>query len=383
MAQCLPDVLGLDESGLSRYVSICEGSSYKDWPTHLLCRAAALLNISLDDIAESIRHQAATRQNLDPPIRVALFRSGDLTFTREITRAFTDRIQSTTVQDGKKSPRRAFRVVCDFAGPANTGHKVGAGGNKRERSWDDIAAMIPKIAPDYIVPVGTQAATALHNWLAAKKQYGEMPFVFLGVTFPCTRKCRLVDSLEDRMDPRNVAGVGYVNIIKLVNTIFDTFKRPLVYFYRKGEYDQDDEAGIRLGQSDMCRKMKQLRILPLDHEPTLADLRDADAIYFSWYTLEHMLDQGRGLDLLEKRHVVSSTLKQMDAFPRCIAAVSVDDAEIGRRGADLIISHAQNPMKNPLGSKDIHTPDVVVRVNRTEAERRSISAVQAAADGLA
>jgi hypothetical protein len=274
-------------------------------------------------------------------VGIAILRSGDLEYTRGITYGFKTRLQ----QEQEKLDTK-FEYY-ELTGPEEPPTRAVI-----KKKWKHLVELLLKRGEqspyDYYVAIGTQASLALEQGLA--DNFEKTPFVFLGVTDPI--RCELVTSLQDRRDERNIAGVTYGGDAdrkaSLLSYLFPG--RKLIYIYQRG-IPQDETIAWALKRNKLFRE-GVLSIKATRGKPTLADMPDMKAVYFSWYTFETMFEDNSGLDLLRERLMVT-TADRANVVPRglAIADVSAEDEEIGRLGAEIIIEHQSKGID--LGHRDI------------------------------
>jgi hypothetical protein len=289
-----------------------------------------------------------------PPLKVTVLRSGELAYTRDIVHGLRTRLQ-------EQQPRLGRRVeFFEWTGP-------GGAPADEEGQWDHLVRRLRALDGDYQVGVGTQASLAIAARLGA--DLGKKPFLFLGVTYPLD--AGLVDTLENRRDPRPIAGVGYGKGLEEVAAVARRLfpGRPLVFVYRRG-IPQDEAAALSLKRTRLFRE-GVLRVKKTDRPPALDDLADPQAVYFSWYTFEEMFEDERSTELLRQRLVVATTRANVAAPGMAVAGVSPDDAEVGARGADLITRHALGQVE--LGSLDVSSPRFYYWINCDTARQRGLT----------
>lgn len=210
-------------------------------------------------------------------------------------------------------------------------------------------------------------------------QFGMVPdspkVVFLGVTYPITS--HLIDSLFSRYEPREVSGIAYgADGLRSIAGLIHNWLAPcnhLKYVYFP-EYAQDTDAAEQLKRTRLFGE--QILSIQQSSPAALAqDLQDPDTVYFSWYTFESIfesheptLDELSGK--LKERSVVATTRHNCEH--RCaFAAVSADDLEIGRQGAEIIHDRHTGRIEH-LGRHDIVIPRIRYWLNRTVMAQQGI-----------
>ena len=102
--------------------------------------------------------------------------------------------------------------------------------------------------------------------------------------------------------------------------------------------------------SDRTNAPDDIRSIP--HWPTLADMDDPRAIYFSWYTFEYMFDSEEYSDTLNKRIIFATARNNVRRHSGAVAGASAVDEEVGRTGTSMIVAHLK-------GSSDWHYPEII------------------------
>jgi ABC-type uncharacterized transport system substrate-binding protein len=291
------------------------------------------------------------------PLRVAVLRSGNLAYTRDITFGLTEQLEAN-------QPRLGRRVqVIDEAGPSA---RIAADG--RKEAWSAALQWLDGQNADYYVGVGTQAATAISEHLGPK--FVRPYFIFLGVSYPVD--AGLVTSTKDRKDERNIAGVSYGRgVEEIAGRIHQMFPdRKLVFIYRR-DIPQDASAASRLKENALLKRLNILSVVETINDPTLADMPDSQAVYFSWYTLERMIEDGSASSLLKDRLIVCTTRPNVEAPNLTVAGVAPDDRQIGCLGAKILIDHALG--KTQLGSVDVESPSFSYWINSETAKFHGVT----------
>lgn len=370
----LASLVGAERSNLNKYLNLDRNRSrYKNWPSKLMADVADVLDISLDEIkqgSESGSVEAGfgvpSRSESAPVVQIAVLKSGDLAYTRDIADALIRKLETA-----QGLPWR-LRVTLVRAGPTDPWHQPSV-----REAWRQSVKLVTETGPyGYLVTVGTQASFALQEHLG--DGFGRtVPVIFLGVTYPHRaappHKVPLVSDLTGRSEERNVAGVAYCAGLKdIASQVYSLFqkKQKLAFIYRHG-IPQDELAARDLASSPLYPEA--LSVTATEADPRLRDMPDPDTVYLSWYTLERMLEAGTGLELLRQRLVVTSTRANVEANGLAVAGVSGDDRVIGRWGASIIIQHASGTLRRPLGSLPVRIPETCYWINRTTAIRRGVS----------
>jgi hypothetical protein len=258
-----------------------------------------------------------------PIPRLTVLRSGDLAYTRSIRHGLLTRLEQAlgrSVQLNEKSGLTEATCHADWQEQVN--------------SLLDTTRSIGGC--DYYVPIGTQAAQALH--LALGDKYGTTPFVFLGVTYP--KEAGLLHTATGGSEPWSVTGVNYGKGVEEIAVIlyYRIFqKQRELIFIHQNDIPQDVIAGQKLRETPLFQSGR-LSVRSVDAVPQIEDLPDRDKVYFSWYTFERLYESKAGRDVLEQRMVVATTRENV-AFGHTAVGVSVDDREIGHMGADIILRH--------------------------------------------
>lgn len=310
--------------------------------------------------------EAAQRQRL----RLAILRSGELAYTREIARGLTERLRELNyVLD----PGR----VVDWPGPELPPYANGALAPEWQLAIDTLFER-GQHGFDFLVAVGTQAAAAL------REKYGDdfglpgrcPPVVFLGVTYPIA--AQLIDSLFSRREPREVCGVAYgADGLRSIAALIHNWLLPgppLKYVYF-ADHPQDLEAAEQLRRTRLFAR-GGLHVCEATPETLAAAVADPDAVYFSWYTFETIFEARTAhyrelAQLLRARRVVATTRLNCE-HGLTFAAVAADDAAIGRHGADLIHGRLDGDVPH-LGRRDVIIPQIGYWVNARVAAEKGVA----------
>jgi hypothetical protein len=126
-------------------------------------------------------------------LRVAVLRSGNLAYTRDITFGLRKHLEMNEPRLGRHV--QVIDEAVTAAGAATDGGK---------EAWAAPLQWLDSQSADYNVGIGTQAAEAIVEHLGPNFA---RPFIFLGVSYPMD--AGLVSSMKDRKDDRNIAGVSY------------------------------------------------------------------------------------------------------------------------------------------------------------------------------
>jgi hypothetical protein len=320
-------------------------------------------------IEQAIRGPGPTPASRD--LRLSIFSSGDLDFTKDIRDALTNELKGMGYVLDRNSVNLAGPIEPPF-------RRRGRSGPLTPR-WRGAVEQLVKRGEgaDLIVTVGTQATLAL------KSHYGENfgmpgkspPVVFLGVTYPVAS--HVVDSLYSRYEKREVAGVAYGadglrSIAALVlNWVLPGRPLKFVYF---DEFPQDREAAAQLKKTRLYAE-GDLLVESVTPGTFRRALKDEETTYFSWYTFETIFESHEprlvGLaELLRSRRVVATTRNNCYCG-YAFAAVSADDRSIGSTGAELI--HRWRAGLIPrLGHHPIAIPRVGYWVNEEVARHRGV-----------
>ena len=289
----------------------------------------------------------------DHPVRLGILRSGDLVYTREIR----DGLLSDLENELKTPGIEQF----DEVGPDEPDSP------EILAEWaQKVRAVLDRGPFDYYVGVGTQAAMAFAGYPGLSLD--QHPLIFLGVTDPVG--AGLVNTLEERDEDRNIAGVAYMSgletILAEIHRIFPT--RKLEYVYNSG-YPQDEAMAERIRKTELFH-VNTVGLTRTTRTPTLADLPDPRKVYFSWYTFEDMIERNVGGDIFDQRDVVATTEANVRDRQAPIG-VSAEDKEIGKQGAQIIV-------RAFLDGADLHKMDVVgpriyYWINCNKSKQRGLS----------
>ena len=324
----------------------------------LQCLAEAI-GISVRAILLADR-SAPGGSDLPKIIHIATLRSGDLSYTREIWFGLRAKLAELSREAG-------FRFEYeDVTGPIDPFTEPQA-----RDEWGQKCRAIERANGgkeyDYYVSIGTQASLALSAHFGPS--FGKIPVLFLGVTDPVASG--LVMGLGHRCEAVQITGVAYGpgigGIASQVHNLFPN--RKLIFVYRSG-FPQDESAAHILGTSPLVQK-GVLQIVRTKEWPTLDDLADSDAVYFSWYTFEAMFEDPALMDILRQRFVIATTRGNVKKTGMAVAGVAADDEQIGRMGAEMIVRHLQDDSIN-WGSVSIAIPEIHYWINLSTANERSI-----------
>lgn len=173
-------------------------------------------------------------------------------------------------------------------------------------------------------------------------------------------------SLHQRASKEPIAGVRYGSgahdFFDAVSAVFPD-DQPLTFVYTKG-VSQDDYMAQQIAG------LPRARIEGLDHPPTAMDFADPTAVYFAWYSLDKMLEQSEGLAALASHTIVSSTYSP-EILDLTGISVSVEDDEIGRKGAELVFKAATDASFH-LGEQPILEPPFHVWLDCARIAARKI-----------
>jgi hypothetical protein len=276
------------------------------------------------------------------PLRVALIKSGDLAYTREIERGFRDVVRATLGEQG---------VLIDVrTGPATASASTDLAADY-EPVTSYLATRSATVPYDYYVAIGTQAAMAMNNHLLATNP--RAPFIFLGVTDPV--RAGLVTSYRGRDEIRPLAGVKYGEdgsvFVTMLRRALPGSKLAFVYDSR---VPQDMSFAAQIARSGVP-------LIALDHTPAGADLPQTDTVYISWYSMESLFENAEGIKMLRRRRVASSTSQSVMSPMMAPLAIAPFDVEIGRLGGQLVLGHRANELV--LGRHDVYQPQFRLRLN--------------------
>jgi hypothetical protein len=82
-------------------------------------------------------------------------------------------------------------------------------------------------------------------------------------------------------------------------------RRKLVFIYQRGT-PQDEDMAYALKGTRLFND-RTLSIIRTEDIPTVKNMPDPDAVYFSWYTIERMFEHSDWLDVLKRRLIVATT----------------------------------------------------------------------------
>lgn len=310
----------------------------------------------------SLKNSAARRPQSSEKgkrYRILAFLSGELPYTIAVSAALKLRLQELGEQ---QNTEYFYDTVEGPSDPQST---------RIKDTWRRLIKRgIKKFGPyDCLVTIGTHASEMLKDFLG--DTYGSAPFIFLAVSDPV--KAGLVWQMNNRTDNRKVAGIAYWNdASEIVNRVANILpNRKLVFAYQDGfaadRYSAGRIENTNHGLSVTVRKLQRL--------PTLRDLRDTNAVYFSGYTFERFFqkyaDHAKAQVLFERRIVVTNSYDYVQQAHGAVAAVGCDHDSIGEQGAQLIADHLTGELN--LGSVPIVAPPIKHWINSDTARDKGIA----------
>jgi hypothetical protein len=308
-------------------------------------------------VPEQIRGSEARTYN------IAVLLSGALSYTLDICQGFRRSLDDYLRKTGNRAEYFISFGCLDPMNPATS------------RGWGTAARWLLQEAGDrgfdYHVAIGTQAAIALR--IALGDEFGRRsPFLFLGVTSPIS--AGLVDREQGRADDRQVAGAaygnGFVPIATAARSLFPLGGRRLVFVYRRG-IPQDDAAADTIRQLQGNGDLRVAdEVLATEGWPTLDDLNDPEAVYYSWYTFESMFEDPGACEMLRQRIVFATTRGNVRKFNAAFAGASADDEQIGEIGGEMIGKHIRGEMD--WRRENVKVSDVQLWINCDTARNRDL-----------
>ncbi len=298
-------------------------------------------------------HTLPARRN--QAIKVGILKSGNASYVHDIERAFTKRLERDMSFLGIEVHRADASVEW---GPEDRIH------------WCPIVNRLlargGSSGFDYLVTIGTQATVALRQTL--RKQFGETPTLFLGVTYP--KLTGIVDSEHYRFESKQVTGIRYGcgldTIASLIrHRLFPD--RQLVFVHQEG-IPQDEMAELDLIRTRFALE-GTLRFLKLDRRIQASDLDDPDSVYFSWYTFTRLFHESEASILADRLAISIMEDNVRDGL--AVAGTGTDHNWIGEQGAEILKAHVQAaPEHKPdWGCKDVLLSPVLYWLNLAIAKR--------------
>jgi hypothetical protein len=227
---------------------------------------------------------------------------------------------------------------------------------------------------DYLVTAGTYATKAIRDAGLVDK-LGAKGQIFIGVTDPV--RSGIVESLEDRKENSNIAGVRYgtggIDFGKEIASLFPP-NQSLVFVYDMGT-PQDSYVAKDIDQLQQ-RGDRRFRIKPLPHSVWPSDLgtpsspNDKKEVYFAWYGLDNILNRTGGAALLRDKWVIPSTYAPENVDYAGIV-VSVYDEKVGELAADILLKNFFHPEKK-LGNEPVGRPPFHTWLNCDTIKRKGI-----------
>lgn len=343
------------QNHMRRLIRELDGGS-EIWRT--LRWAAAALLLLLATAAAGLHFSGVLRPNLGKT-SVLIVMGENVPYEREMADAFVERLRRGIESRGGELvayPRIVPRFESTYASPDST---LGA------KTWNDVTADIrATYAPgsvDYFITLGTFASQAVKT---SKLIYeiGAKGLIYLGVTDP--KKADLVGNFK-------ITGVRYgtggIDFGRRIDELFLPDQN-LVFIYQKQEGNIQDQSIasdlLALNNEfakDPKRKKDRFVVRPIEGLIDVAKLNEADPsaptaseVYFAWYGLDNIL-------ALENRSSLENTnlwIVPSTYSPKNIklagVVVSVNDAEVGRLGADIVLHHLEHP--DDLGRHPIVSP---------------------------
>jgi ABC-type uncharacterized transport system substrate-binding protein len=269
--------------------------------------------------------------------------SGDLIYTKDIYDGFKKKLLECLPKIGYEP------IFFSTTGSSEP--------NSKKTYTEIIEMFLSREVYDFYVTIGTQASEALNGYFLEKKM--DRPLIFMGVTDPVLSK--LVTSLKNRRDRRSIAGVSYCgpveNIAAELHFLFP--ENNLIFIFHNG-YEQDVRFAQRIKKSRLYPDKLQLK--ELENLPSLDDFDEKNAIYFSWYTIEKMVETNKdGLDILRQRNVVATTIMNVESDGLAPVAVTTNDFLIGEYGANIVVDVLENNRR--LGELDVREPEMNYYIN--------------------
>jgi ABC-type uncharacterized transport system substrate-binding protein len=292
-----------------------------------------------------------------PQKKFAVVLSGNIKYTRDILLGFNNELLNRLPATGY------FPNINSISGS----EKGIATQQGYQEYMSSIKDLFSRDTYDYYVSIGTQASQAMRKYLDSTDMSRKQ--IFLGVTEPID--AGLVRSPGQRNGSNEIAGVSYCgpveNIALKINDMFPNKK--LIYFYCS-DFPQDESIANTLQRMSLFTN-GLLEIKRFESRlPTLADFPDAQAIYFSWYTLEKMFEHKECKTLLAQRIIIASTVQNVRERGLSPVGISTDDMQIGKIGAELIFQNIQNNI--PLNSMNIVTPPCDIYINCRNAQTKGL-----------
>ena len=276
------------------------------------------------------------------PVSIAYIQKGDLSYMRDMFQGFESQIRQLLPQVDVQ----VFQLDSKLPQSVLDRHQ--------------------RNAFDFFVTAGTQATSEMKTALGRK--FGEVPFIFLGVSFPL--EMHLVKDLRNRKEERQVCGVQYgpgpESLVKELCHLLPKEKKFIFVYDDKALQDVIFAEHLR-----RCPEFKNNRVLIVKSEAKLSldDLRDPDVIYFGWYELEDLFDEAGVNKDLAKRKVVTSTSKNVKD-DLSFLSIAPNDKDIGVFGANIVSEHFLNGVA--LETREVTIPRNLYWINTSVASAKSI-----------
>lgn len=318
-------------------------------------------------------------------VSVQLIMGENVEYERVIAKAFLDRLRAQLQDQGIELVERPLivpRFKDTYASP-----KSDAGRQIWKDIVDDITRTYKPGEIDYFVTLGTFATTAIKesdilHYLSPKG------LIYLGVTNP--QRSGFVGAAK-------LAGVKYgtggEDYGKKIAELFPDNQR-LVFIYQATEDNIQDlsiaselkELNLKIERQNPSARKPRFEIEPINKLIEISDLKKADpnnphesAIYFAWYGLDNILSLENKTSLEQNDlWIIPSTYSPRN-FRAAGLIVSVDDAEVGKLGADIVLKHLSHP-ELELAKEPMLTPGFRVWINRETLKQKKLRLLDQAYD---
>lgn len=318
-------------------------------------------------------------------VSVQLVMGENVEYERVIAKGFLDRLRGQLGDQGIELIERPLivpRFKDTYASPkSEAGRQI----------WKDIIEdIIHTYSPgeiDYFVTLGTFATTALTE-SEILHYLNPKGLIYLGVTDP--QRSGFVGIAK-------VAGVKYgtggMDYGKTIAELFPDNQR-LVFIYQSTEENIQDlsiaaalnDLNAEIEKTNANARKPRFEIHPINKLIEIGDLEEANpdnpsesAVYFAWYGLDNILSLENRTSLeREKLWIIPSTYSPRN-FRAAGLIVSVDDAEVGKLGADIVLKHLSHPTLD-LAKEPIQTPGFRVWINRETLKKKRLRLLDKAYD---
>lgn len=342
-------------------------------------RRALLIAAAALPIAGGLAWWRVTKVNYPKEVSILIIMGEGVAYEEAMADAFIDHLRV-----GLRDRGIAFRLHQKVQ-PKFEGNYASPTSEAGRRTWDkvkqDIKNSYPAGAVDYFVTLGTFASQAIKEKVF---EPGVKGMIYLGVTDPY--RAQLAGEYK-------IAGVRYgtggLDYGRKVAELFPE-EQKLVFIYEKDSIQDgsvaadleklNSEFALRSPQS----KRPRFELRPIDGSIEITSLKLADflnptesEVYFAWYGLDNVLNH-QVLSSLYDPHlwIIPSTYSPRNLNLAGIV-ITVDDALVGRLGADIILKQLDNPGLD-LSKEKVGAPAFRTFIKESRVRQKQIKIVETA-----